>query len=318
MPKVLDQEQIDALIRVARQGSGAADSTGPVVQPWDIHQARKIGREQLNSINQLHEVFARNLGRSLAAYLRTAFECTLVSAEHLTYSEFLASVPPVTYLASCDLVPVGVAALLQLDAAIAFSIIDLLLGGEGSGAPPGREVTEIEEQILDSIMRIICRELQNTWQAVSLEFNFRHRQPVSQAHRLMPPEEKNLCLSFEVKIADARGTLNLAVPAVASNALLRKISLDSYKRPPGAAKSPSQTQEKLLRCPFSVELVVPSLKIPARLLTDIAPGMTLPFSQSVSSPAALMIEEVSLCSAMPVRVNSRRAARVLGLQGSVL
>jgi flagellar motor switch protein FliM len=181
-----------------------------------------------------------------------------------------------------------------------------------------REVTEIEDQILDSIMRIICRELQNTWQAVSLEFNFGQRQAVSQAHRLMLPEEKNLCLSFEVTIADARGTLNLAVPAVASNALLRKISLDSYKRPPSAAKSSSQTQEKLLRCAFPAELVVPRLKIPARLLTDMAPGMILPFPQNVSSPAALMVEEVSLCSAMPVRVNSRRAARVLALEGSAL
>jgi flagellar motor switch protein FliM len=319
MTKVLDQEQINALIRVARQGSSVTESGGPVVQPWDIHQARKIGREQLNSINQLHEVFARNLGRSLAAYLRTTFECTLVSAEHLTFSEFLGGVPAVTYLASCDLMPVGVIALLQVDLAIAFSIIDLLLGGEGSGTPPGREVTEIEEQIIDSIMRIICRELQSSWQAVSLEFNFRQRQPVSQAHRLMPPEEKSLCLSFEVKIADARGTLNLAVPAVASNALLRKISLDdSYKRAPSAAKAPSQVQEKLQRCPFAVELVVPGLRIPARLLADLAPGTILPFSLSVTSPAALMVEEVPLCSAAPVRVNSRRAARVLCREGSAL
>jgi flagellar motor switch protein FliM len=316
MAKVLDQEQIDALVRAARQGPGASDSSaGPVVQLWDVRQARRIGREQLHSINQLHEVFARNLGHSLAAYLRTTFECSLVSAEHLTYSEFLASIPAVTYLASCDLAPVGVIALLQIDIAIAFSMIDLLLGGEGKGAPPGREVTQIEEQILESIARIICRELQNTWQAVSLEFNFGQRQPTAQANRLMPPEEKNLCLSFEVKIADARGTLNLAVPAVASNALLRKILVDySYRRPRTVAEARHQIQRKLQRCAFPVELSVAGLQIPARALVDLKPGTLLRFALNVGSPATLLVEEIPLATALPARVNSRRAAQVLNLE----
>lgn len=198
-----------------------------------------------------------------------------------------------------------------------FSIIDLLLGGEGKGGTaPNREVTEIEEQILESIVRIMCRELQNTWQAVSLQFNFGQRQPVSQAYRLMPPEEKNLCLSFEVKIADARGTLNLAVPAVASNALLRKISADcTYQRPRSATEARNQIQKNLQRCPFSVELSVPGLQIPARSLVDMAPGTILPFALNISSPAALLVEDIRLASAMPVRVNSRRAARVLTLDG---
>lgn len=199
-----------------------------------------------------------------------------------------------------------------------YSIIDLLLGGEGKGTPPEREVTEIEEQILENIVRIICRELQTTWQAVSLQFNFGQRQPVAQAQRLMPPEEKNLCLSFEIKIADARGTLNLAVPVVASNALLRKISADySPQRPRSAAESRAQIQKKLQNCPFSVELAVRGLEIPARFLVDIAPGTLLPFSMKVSSPAALLVDDVPVSSAMPVKVNSRRAARVVSLESFV-
>ncbi len=49
----------------------------------------------------------------------------------------------------------------------------------------------------------------------------------------MMPDEKNLCLCFEIKMSETRGTLNFAIPAVVSNALLRKISADlSYQRPP--------------------------------------------------------------------------------------
>jgi flagellar motor switch protein FliM len=200
-----------------------------------------------------------------------------------------------------------------------FSIIDLLLGGEGKGVPPVREVTEIEAQILESIVRIIGRELQNTWQAVALEFNFGQRQPMADAPRLMPPEEKNLCLSFELKISEARGTLNLAVPAVASNALLRKITADySYARPKSGAEWRAQIQRKLQHCPFSVELSVPQLEIPARALVDMKPGTLLPFMLNISSPATLLVDEVRLCSAIPARVNSKRAAQVLALENTAL
>lgn len=249
------------------------------------------------------------------AYLRIVFECGLVSAEHLTFREFLQCIPEGTYLASCNLKPVDVMALLQLDLAIAFPIIDLMLGGEGKGGNLKREITEIEEEVIESILRIICRELQNTWQALSLEFNFGRRQPAAQAQRLMPPEEKNLCLSFEIKMSETHGTLSLAVPAVVSNALLRKISADySYQRPRGASEARQQIQKRLLECPFPVELCVPHLEVPLETLAALTPGAVLSFSRNASAPAALLVDEIRLCSAMPVRVNSRRAARVVTLE----
>jgi hypothetical protein len=38
------------------------------------------------------------------------------------------------------------------------------------------------------------------------------------------------------------------------------------------------------------------------------------FSKNVSSPALMMVEDVHLCLAAPVRINARRAARVLSLE----
>jgi len=249
------------------------------------------------------------------AYLRIVFDCSLASAEHLTYREFLQYVPEQTYLASIDLAPVGATAVLQFDLAIAFPIIDVMLGGEGKNSEITRDITEIEEEVLEGIVRIMCRELQTIWQAISLEFNFGARQQTLQTQRLMPLEEKNLCLSFEIKMSESRGTLNLAVPAVVSNALLRKISADfSYQRRRSPIEARLQIQKKLLNCFFPVELSMPHLQVPLQNLTDLAPGDLLPFSRSASAPAVMLVDDVRLCSATPVRVNARRAARVLSLE----
>ena len=314
MEKVLNQEEIDDMVRAARSGTATAGSIGPVVHVWDVRQAGQIGREQLRAINQLHELFARNLTTSVGGYLRLAFDCSLVSAEHLTYRDFLQRVPEKTYLASIELAPVGAMAVLQLDLAIVFPIIDVMLGGEGKSTEITRDVTDIEEQVLEGVIRIMCRELQTSWQAISLQFNFGARQQILQTQRLMPPDEKNLCLSFEIKMSETRGTLNLAVPAVVSNALLRKISADfSYQRPRGPLEARLQIQKKLLDCLFPVELSMPGLQVPLHNLTDLVPGQLLLFSREAFDPAVMMLGDVRLCSATPVRLGARRAARVLSL-----
>ncbi len=246
------------------------------------------------------------------AYLRIVFDVSLVSAEHLVYREFLQCVSEKPYLASIDLLPAGVVAVLQLDLAIAFPIIDVMLGGEGKNSEISRGVTEIEEQVLEGVVRIMCRELQTSWQAISLEFNFGARQQILQTQRLMPPEEKNLCLSFEITMSETRGTLNLAIPAVVSNALLRKISADfGYHRPRSSVEARLQIQKKLLNCFFPVELCMPRLQVPFQNLTELAPGDLLVFSKDASAPAVMMVGDVRLCSATPVRIGDRRAARVL-------
>src|ERR1700682_5328118 len=105
MEKVLNQQEIDAMVRAARSGGkvepgAAAESKA---EAWDARRAGQIGRQQMQAINLLHEGFARNLTHSLGAYLRVVFAASLVSAEHLTYREFLQNIPELTYLAACRL-----------------------------------------------------------------------------------------------------------------------------------------------------------------------------------------------------------------------
>jgi len=316
MDKVLNQEEIDAMVRRARGVARVAGAERQqVVEAWDIRQAGQIGSDQMRAINQLHEGFARNLSNAIGAYLSIVFDCRLVSAEHLTFREFLQRLPEITYVASCDLAPASAVAVLQLDLAVAFPVIDLLLGGEGKGGDLGREITNIEEQILESIMRIVCRELQVAWQAIALEFKFGQRQQVAQAQRLMVPEEKNLCLSLEVTMAETRGTLNMAIPAVVSNALLRKISADmSYQRPRSPVEARRRIQKRLLDAHFHVELFAPNLTVALRELAQLAPGTLLRFPEDTSEPAVLMVDDARLCTALAARLQARRAARVLSFE----
>lgn len=313
MDKVLNQEEIDAMVRAARQGTPAGSSLPKQIsfEPWDVRRAGQIGRGQLQAITLLHEGFARNLTNSLGAYLRVVFSAALVSAEHLTYREFLQRVPETTYLSSFRLEPMGGRGALQLDLKIAFPIIELLLGGQGTSALGERAITEIDEQILESVARIVCRELGTTWQALSVEVSFDQRQGITEAQRLMPPEEKILSLSFEINLAETRGGLNVALPASVSNALLRKISADwTYQRPRSRADSRQRLMRRLLDCRFEVELSAPNLRSALRHLSELDPASVLAFSRHASEPASLLAAGVEIFKAVPARCGRQRAGRL--------
>jgi flagellar motor switch protein FliM len=283
------------------------------VAVWDARQSGQIGREPMRAITLLHESFARNLTHALGAYLRIVFEAALESAQHLYYRDFLQRLPEVTYLSSCKLVPIDTPALLQLDLSIAFPLIDLLLGGEGKGKLEPRNVTEIEEQILESVVQIICRELGGAWQALGLEFRFDRRQEGANALRLMPPDDKVLALSFAVTMPETRGTLNLAVPASVSTALLRKMTADwAYRRPSGPTESKEQVKARLLRCPFPIELTLLDVKVPAGELFQLQPGKLLVLEHEVESPVTLVAGEQPLFEASLMRYLRKRVARLSG------
>jgi flagellar motor switch protein FliM len=255
-----------------------------------------------------------NLVDVYVAFLRVVFEASLVSAEHLTYREYLKRLPEVTYMCSCKLAPMDVPALLQLDLSIAFPLIDLLLGGEGKGTLEPREVTEIEEQILESVVQIICRELGAAWQALGLEFRFDRRQQAANALRLMPPDDKTLALTFGITMPETRGTLHLAVPAAVSTALLRKMSADwAYRKPRGPAESKEQVKARIVNCPFGIELGVMGMRVQAQELVNIEPGGLIVFRQPIETAATLLVGEQPLFQAFVMRHGRKRAARLIGL-----
>jgi flagellar motor switch protein FliM len=312
--KVLNQEQIDAMVRAARGGqqTATAKAREKRVTAWDARQAGQIGREQMRAISTLHESFARNLTHSLGAYLRVGFTAALVSAEHLTFGEFLQRLPEVTYLATSLLDPLAETALLQLDLSVAFPLVDVLLGGQGTGAPPQREITEIEEQILETVVHIICRELQTAWQALALGFQFGQRQQPDQVARLMSHDEKTLSLSFEITMPENRGTLNVMVPAVVSNALLRKITAGmAAVKPKMRRESDERLREKLLHCPFPLEVGMNSVAVPLRELAQLSPGGLLVLAKRVEEPAELVVAGKKMFKAAVARRGPMRAAQLL-------
>jgi flagellar motor switch protein FliM len=314
MEKTLKQDEIDALFQAARSSSSAAG--GEVasevrmrVTPYNFSSAGQISNEQLRAISMLNDLFARNLTHNLSAWLRTRLQVNLVSAEQIAFNEFLLRIPEICYVASVRLEPLGALSVLQLDLGIAPSMIDLLLGGEGQ---PGtlHELTDIEESIVGSVVEIVCRELTMAWQPVGLSFNFERRQMQTQIARTMPVTEKTLCLSFEVRMAETSGLLNLAFPAVVANTILRRLTGERGGRRRHAVESRARIEQTAKGLVFGAALQLPSVRIEARELEDLDVGKVISFNLAANTGAELRAGGQLLFHAQPVRLGQHRGARL--------
>lgn len=308
METELNQAEIDSLVRAARGGRSKA-----VVTSWDYKEAGRLNREQMQSISALHERFARSLTNSIGAFLRIGFQASLASAEHFSFRDFLGNLPEHSYLSSVTLAPFGASGLIQMDFALAFPLIDLLLGGEGAGKAPEREITEIEDQILETVMRIICRELQAAWQPLGMEFQFEQRQQASRVQHLLAADEKVLGLSLEIKMKESSGLLSIAVPAVFSNALLRKISVAGPRTHSqlGSQDSTEHLRRRLQACRFRLEADIAVTVASAAELTALIPGQVLTLRRRVGETAQLACRGVPVFDVRIARVGQARAAQVI-------
>lgn len=310
MEKALKQDEIDALFQAARARSVAPESKGKE-QVYSFSRAGQINNEQMRAVSLLNDMFARNLTHNLGAWLRSVFQVNLVSAEQMPFNEFMLRIPEVAYVGSVRLEPLGALSVLQLDLSLAPPMIDLLLGGEGK-AGAVRELTDIEDSILTSVVDVICRELSSAWQPVGLSFNFEKRQMQTQIARIMPVTEKTLCLSFEIRMPEASGLLNLAFPAVVSNTILRRLIGEWGRQRRHSPDIRERIRERVEHIHFGAALQLPPVRIAARELRDLTAGQILRLPAPFNRQCELRVSGVPMFAAQVVNQEEHRSAHLTG------
>jgi flagellar motor switch protein FliM len=312
MDKLLGQAAIDALFESAMTG-GDLDAMAALptlgVETYNFSGAGQISKDQMRAIGTVNDLFARNLMHTVGAWLRTEFQAAPVSAEQMAYGEFVDRIPEKTYVSSVRLEPLAASGLIEMELALASPIVDLLLGGTGR-AEPERALTDIEDLIMASVIQMIVKELNVAWQPVGLHFAFDKRESSAQVARMMPAGEKTLCVCFEVKMPDVTGVLNLCLPAVVLNTILRKLIAEQARRRQRTPEMVERIRELVGHSTVGAVLQFPPIRLSANELTRLVEGTVLRLPVPRHAAAELRVAGLSLGRARAVRVGEHRGARM--------
>lgn len=289
---------------VHSQLSGTPASGGAV--PYDFRRPDRIPADQLRTVQSVYENFARVLGSSLSAYLRTFVSLGVARIEQLSFAEFSRrTAPPITAVA-LRIRPQEASAVLQLSHAAVFPILEILLGGTGKSAPNiDREITEIERSIFNPILRILVQELKSAWHPVTpIEFVIEDDAAAQQIISSMAPNLELLAIAVEVRIGDAIGLLNLGLPSRAIRAVLQD-SCASRHRPP--ADDCAKMLRLIQRAQIDAEIRLNGPRMLFRDLLDIEPGDVLTLDYPLGKEVELELNGTPKFKGHVVAAGNKRA-----------
>jgi flagellar motor switch protein FliM len=283
----------------------------PTVLPCNFRSAGRLSNESARTLTTLHEVLARNLTNSLDVYLGTGLEVRLINVEQLSMEDFRTSCLSAGYMLPCAARPSSSTVLLEMDNALMFTVIDLLLGGSGANPEGSRELTEIDEEIMEGVGSLIAQQIERVWQPIGFVLTPGKCVKPHLAHRVFPPTEKVLRIRFDVSVAGMNGALYVAFQASLGGHLVRNVRTDpSSGKNKGYAAIPS-LQRRILTCHFSLSGEIPELKVAVRDLAQIEVGTVLTLSAPVAAPGKLTLEGKTYYEASPVRQGNNKAMQLL-------
>ncbi|BAI79914.1 flagellar motor switch protein FliM [Deferribacter desulfuricans SSM1] len=236
MADILSQEEIDALLStVAEEGidEKKIDSLEFVpkkVSVYDFRRPDRVSKEQLRSLRNLHDKFARNFSSALSNVLRAITDINLVSVDQMTYGEFLMSLPDPTSFNVISMIPLEGNLVLEINPSIVFPIVDKLLGGTGQPLYKIRELTDLEQKLLDGVINLLLKELEDVWRQVipNVKFKKEVSENSPQVIQIVAQNEVVVLIVFEVKFGEASGLINLCFPAITLEPVLGKISSQDW------------------------------------------------------------------------------------------
>lgn len=147
-------------------GAVEQDSANNIKKGYKLYNFRrpdKFSKDHLKVLQDIHKEFSRQLSLALTAYLRMHIEMDVVSADQLTYMEFINSMPTPATVGIVELNPLPGQILMYLSHEIVTSIIDRMFGGGGVAEASLRELTDIEESLVMKVLDRSVKALQQAW-----------------------------------------------------------------------------------------------------------------------------------------------------------
>jgi flagellar motor switch protein FliM len=281
------------------------------VQACNFRSAGRLSNESARALTTINETVARNLSGSLGDYVGTEIKVKLQTLDQVPVRDYVATVPALSYIASFPLSAVSSNLILEFDGNLIHPIIDLLLGGTGLSAGGSRELSEIEDEIMQDLMLLIARQTGSAWGMADSVFSASARIEPAGLQGVFPANGKVTLVKFEMEFAGIAGTFQLIFPGSLVSVLLKQ-GKEGQPQKKGALRffPTASIRERILDCDVTVAADLPSMRVSVRDLIGLQPGCVLKLRAPVRTPGMLTVEGMEIFEAVPVRNGAQKAAQV--------
>ena len=328
---VLTQREIDSLLNAAgAPAPAAAEGTAPdlgalrrrppsimgkTIKRYDFRRPDKFSKEQLRSLQAMHETLARGIGTTLSSQLRSNVDIKVSSIDQGLYEEYAGNVPTPAYVHVFQMAPLDGSVILSLDHGLGMLVVDRLLGGQGQILDRPHETTDIELQLLHSVGHTLAEELANAWE------NLAHVQPALQEiHQdiqfaaLAPPAEVVIMVLMEVTLLGTVSGLSVATPFSVLEPVMDRLNAQAWVGTRGrkqrAAAGRGHLQTQVQRTPTQLRVELGSATVRAAEIANLRIGDVIQLEGTPAQPVPVYLGRIRKWIGRPGLVGRRLAVEL--------
>lgn len=336
MGDILSQAEVDALLS-AVSGGGAPPPVAAAPMPsapippfpratdvvggksvalYDFRRPDRVSKDQMRTLQNLHEGYARLLSTTLTSMLRTLVEINLVSVDQLTYQEVIMSISSPSCIYIFQMEPLESSAIFEVNPSLIFIMLDRLFGGQGRSIDSNRELTDIERTVIYKIIERSLMDLKVVWENIGIfSPKIESYETNPQFVQIAPPGETVILISLEVRMRNGSGLMSLCFPFILLESIMDKLSGESWI---SAQKTTTQETRRLVERELSTTQTMLRAQIGETTLTvrdflQLAVGDVLVLDKLATSDLVLFVEDRPKFLGKPGVVGRNKSIQITGI-----
>ncbi|MCR5440680.1 MAG: flagellar motor switch protein FliM [Lachnospiraceae bacterium] len=318
MGEILSQNEIDALLNQLSSGELDVESISNAeekpVKDYDFSRPTKFSKEHLRTLEIIFEHYGRLISTNLPVILRKNAQVTVASSETVTFSEFTNALSNPSILGIVGFEPLGGNIIIDLATNIAFSMIDRMLGGEGTPLDKTREFSDIELSILQKIMVMFTQLLRDPWKNV-LEVSpvLTRLETNPQFAQIIAPGEMIAVVTLNIKIGDVEGFMNMCLPFITLEDVMDRLNTKFWYSTMQENKdeyAKDNIEAMLKRVVIPVKAVLGTSKISVSDFMNLQVGDCIRLDAKVDSDMNIYVGNIKKFTALPGASDDSYAVRV--------
>lgn len=323
MSDILSQTEIDDLLNALNTGEVDVEEISDnkpekKVKKYDFKSPKKLAKDQLKTLQIIHENFTRTLNTFLSGYLRTYVKTEIASVEELSYYEFNNSIANPAVLSVIDFYPLEGQIIIDMSSTIAFALIDRILGGQGKAIEESRAFTEIELTLIKKVIKELTSLMIDPWEnVIELEPKLDKIETNSQFAQVVSPNETTALITLNLKIGEVQGYLNICIPHIVIEPILSKLStqywFSSINKKPNE-KSKGILEKRITNSSVGVIVELGQTHITVKDFLELQLGDVIPLDNNVNSELEIKVGNRHKYFGVPGITKNKTAVKIARIE----
>lgn len=334
MAKPLSQKEIDALLNpsdapddaepaaTAPTAGAPTDADDPAalayIEPYNFKRPRLFSQDQARVLTYVHEAFARDLSVYLSAQLRTIVDINLESVDQVIYSEFVMSSAPPSAIYVVNVLNHDHKIVLEIDPRLAIYTIEKLFGGHGVFIDEKRELSQIEQKIMQKVMEETFDKLEGAWeQAQEIELEIDSFETNAEFVQIIPAAEPAFVTNYKVSVYEETASINICYPYILLEKMLATSDMKQWLSSAITEASPEvreRYERKLQATEVELRAELGRARVPLPELLRLEAGDVIPLERRVKDPVRVYVNGHEKFAGQAGKSGSYRAIKITNVE----